>query len=107
AGTDLGGAQRRLGTLFAGLSAEIAGGFTGTLVIAGAQFEATQENRRELVRRALALDPVIDEAIGESAQLRYYSPVLQRAVDGLVAALAGWRTAAGVLARSSDERARD
>jgi uncharacterized membrane protein YccC len=105
AGTDLGGAQRRLGTLFAGLSAEIAGGFTGTLVIAGAQFEETQATRRELIRRVIALDPVIDEAIGESAQLRYYSPVLQRAVDGLVAALAGWRTAAGVLARSPDERA--
>src|SRR4029077_10764617 len=72
----------------------------------GAQFEETQAARRELLRRVIALDPVIDEAIGESAQLRYYSPVLQRAVAGLVAALAGWRTAAGVLARSPDERAR-
>ena len=39
AGTDLGGARRRLGTLFAGLSAEIAGGLAGTLAIAGAEFE--------------------------------------------------------------------
>ena len=39
AGTDLGGARRRLGTLFAGLSTEIACRFTGTLVIAGAEFE--------------------------------------------------------------------
>src|SRR6201982_2047787 len=42
AGTDLGGARRRLGTLFAGLSAEIAGGFTTTLLNAGADFEDTQ-----------------------------------------------------------------
>src|SRR6201993_4764713 len=41
--TDLGGARRRLATLFAGLSAKIVGGFTATLAIAGAEFEKTQE----------------------------------------------------------------
>jgi len=106
AGTDLGGARRRLATLFARLSAEIARRFTGTLVIAGADFEDTQAIRRELVRRVIALDPVIDEALGESSQLRYHSPVLQNAVDGLFATLASWRTAAVLLARSSEERAR-
>jgi uncharacterized membrane protein YccC len=106
AGTDLGGARRRLGTLFAGLSAEIARGFARTLVIAGAEFAETQATRRELTRRVIALEPVIDEAFGESSQLRYYSPVLQRAVDGLLAALGGWRTTAVVLARSPEERAR-
>ena len=54
----------------------------------------TQPVRRELVRRVIALDPVIDEAFGESSQLRYHSPVLQTAVDGLFAALASWRTVA-------------
>src|SRR6266851_6720534 len=34
-GTDLGGARRRLATLFAALSAEIAGRFAGTLALAG------------------------------------------------------------------------
>src|SRR5271166_532461 len=106
AGTDLGGARRRLATLFAGLSAEIASRFTRTLVIAGAEFEDTQTIRRELVRRVIALDPAIDEALGESSQLRYFSPVLQRAVDGLLAALAGWRAAAVLLMRSPEERAR-
>src|SRR3989440_4017962 len=84
AGTDLGGTGRRLATLFAGLSAEIAGRFTRTLATAGAGFEETQTMRREFVRRVIALDPVIDEAFGESAQLRYHSPVLQRALDGLL-----------------------
>ena len=106
AGTDFGGAPRRLASLFAAISAEITSRFTGTLAIAGAQFESTQTIRRELVRRAVALDPVIDEAFGESSQLRYHSPVLQRAVDGLLAAMASWRAAALLLARSPQERAR-
>ncbi len=103
AGTDFGGAQRRLAALFANLSAEIAGRFAGTLALAGPGLPETQPVRRELVRRVIALDPVIDEAIGESSQLRYHSPVLQTAVDGLFAALAGWRTVAVHLARLPDD----
>ena len=106
AGTDLGGARRRLGSLFAGLSAEIAGRFTATLVLAGPNLPDTQPARRELTRRVTALDPVIDEAFGESSQLRYQSPVLQVAVDGLFAALAGWRAVAVHLVRLSHEQAR-
>jgi uncharacterized membrane protein YccC len=106
AGTDLGGARRRLANLVAAISAEISGRFTGTLAAAGAGFEETQPVRRELIRRVIALDPVIDEAFGESSQLRYHSPVLERAADGLLAALAGWRAAALLLARSPRERAR-
>ena len=104
--TDLGGAQRRLATLFAAISSEISTRFTGTLANAGAGFEETQTVRRELVRRLIALDPIIDEALGESTQLRYHSPVLQIALDGLLSAMAGWRSAAVVLARSPDERGR-
>jgi uncharacterized membrane protein YccC len=106
AGTDLGGARRRLAILFASLSAEISRRFNSTLATAGAGFEEAQTVRRELVRRVIALDPVIDEALGESSQLRYHSPVLQIAIDGLVVALASWRTAAVLLARSPDETAR-
>ena len=105
-GTDFGGARRRVATLFAALSAEIACRFTGTLADAGAEFEQTQTIRRELVRRVIALDPVIDEALGESSELRYHSPLLQNALDGLVRALASWRAVAVVLARSPQDRAR-
>ena len=104
--TDLGGARRQLATLLAAISAEIANRFIGTLVNAGAEFENTQTIRRELFRRVIALDPVIDEALGESSQLRYHSPVLQEALDGLVVALASWRTAAVVLARLPEPSAR-
>jgi uncharacterized membrane protein YccC len=105
AGTDLGGSRRRLATLLAALSAEITGRFTSTLSLAGPELPDTQPIRRELVRRVTALDPVIDEAFGESSQLRYHSPVLQRAVDGLFAALAGWRTTAVHLVRLPHDQA--
>jgi uncharacterized membrane protein YccC len=106
AGTDFGGARRRLATLFAALSAEITRRFNGNLSPAGLEFPDTQPVRRELIRRVIALDPVIDEAIGESSRLRYHSPILQRAVDGLLAASAGWRTVAVHLMRLPYEQAR-
>jgi hypothetical protein len=58
AGTDLGGAQRRLAALFTALSAEITGRFTGMLALAGPEMPETQPARQELVRRVIALDPV-------------------------------------------------
>ncbi len=106
AGTDLGGAQRRLAALFAALSAEITGRFTSMLALAGPDLPETQPARQELVRRVIALDPVIDQAKGESSQIRYHSPALQRAVDGLFAAQCGWRTVAVLLARLPDDEAR-
>jgi uncharacterized membrane protein YccC len=106
AGTDLGGAQRRLAGLFAALSAEITGRFTGMLALAGPELPETQPVRRELVRRVIALDPVIDVVKGESSQIQYHSPVLQMAVDGLFAALSGWRMVAVQLARTPDDEAR-
>src|SRR6266850_4161235 len=106
AGTDFGGAPRRVATLFAAISAEISGRFTNTLALAGPDLPDTQPVRRELVRRVIALDPVIDEALGESSQLRYHSPVLQTAVDGLFTALVGWRVVANHLVRLLDNQAR-
>src|SRR5229473_5383618 len=106
AGTDLGGARRRLAAVFGAISAEISGRFANTLALAGPDLPDTQPVRRELVRRVTALDPVIDEALGESSQLRYHSPVLQRAVDGLFAALAGWRTVAVHLVGISHDEVR-
>jgi uncharacterized membrane protein YccC len=106
AGTDFGGARRRLAALFAALAAEIIRRFADTLALAGPELPDTRPVRRELVRRVIALDPVIDEVFGESSQLRYYSPTLQRAVDGLFAALAGWRIAAAHLVRLPRDQAR-
>jgi uncharacterized membrane protein YccC len=107
AGTDFGGAQRRLAVLFAALPAEIMGRFTNMLALAGPELPETLPIRRELVRRVIALDPIIDQVKGESAEIRYHSPVLQAAVDGLFAALVGWRTIAVLLERLPDDEARE
>jgi hypothetical protein len=99
AGTDFGGAQRYLAASFAALAAEITGRFAGMLVLAGPDMPDTQPLRRDLVKRTIALDPTIDQAIGESSQLRYHSPILQTAVHGLFEALDGWRSVATHLRR--------
>src|SRR3984885_9504962 len=91
AGTDLGGAQRRLAESLANLAAEIMGRFGRMLALAEAQLPDTQAERREFVRSVIALDPVIDQALGESSHLRYHSPKLQTAMYGLFGALDGWR----------------
>ena len=96
--TDRGDARRRLAALFAGLAAGIMGHFVRTLAMAGADFTDTQPMRRDLLRQTIALDPIIDQALGESSQIRYYSPILQQAVDGMFAALDAWRTIANHLA---------
>jgi uncharacterized membrane protein YccC len=94
AGTDFGGARRRLAVQLAALSAEITGRLAGTFSLVWPDLSKTRPVRRDLVRRVIALDPVIDGAIGESSDLRYHSPVLQAAVGGLFAALSGWRMVA-------------
>ncbi|WP_170937156.1 MULTISPECIES: FUSC family protein [Rhodomicrobium] len=88
--TDLGDARRRLASQLGALSAEISTGLAGSLALAGQRVLATRTLRRELVGRVIALDPVIDQAIGEASDLRPRSPVLQAAVGGLFEALRGW-----------------
>ena len=107
AGTDFGGAQRRLATSLADLATEILGGFSRTLAMAGPQLPDTQSERRELIRRVVALDPTIDEALGELSQVRYHSPTLQTAVYGLFRALGGWRGVATHLTHLPEDVARE
>jgi uncharacterized membrane protein YccC len=104
AGTDLGGARRRLAALFADLAAGISSGFSNTLTMAGGD---TQAVRREFIRRVISLDPAIDETIGESSPIRYHAANLQQAVDGLFAALAAWRAVVNHLVRLPRDKARD
>jgi len=62
--------------------------------MAGHQFIDTQPISHEFIRRVVALDPAIDRTLGESARIRYQSPLLQSAVDGLFTSLFGWRAVA-------------
>src|SRR4051812_3790759 len=102
AGTDLGGAQRRLADSFANLAAEIMGRFSRMLALAEAQLPDTKAERREFVRRVIALDPVIDQVLGESGHVRYHSLRLQTAIYGLFQGLDGWRGVATHLSRLSE-----
>jgi uncharacterized membrane protein YccC len=99
AGTDLGGAQRRLAESFANLAAEIMGRFGRMLALAEPQLPDTKAERREFVRRVIALDPIVDQALGESSHVRYHSLRLQTAIYGLFRALDGWRGVATHLSR--------
>src|SRR5262249_16492972 len=100
---DLGGAQRRLAASLADLAARIMRRFSRMLALAGPGSPDTQTERREFIKRVIALDPTIDQALGESSHLRYRSPTLQTAVLGLFRALDGWRGVATHLERSSDD----
>jgi uncharacterized membrane protein YccC len=106
AGTDFGRAPRRLAALFAALSGDLARRFVAALSLAGTEAPETAPVRREFIRKVIALDPVIDEAIGESSRLRYHSPVLQAAIEGLFAALAAWRAVEGRLTALPPDAAR-
>jgi uncharacterized membrane protein YccC len=99
AGTDLGGAQRRLAESFANLAGEIMGRFIRMLDLAEPQLPDTKAERREFVRRVIALDPILDQVLGESSHMRYHSPNLQTALYGLFRALDGWRGVAAHLSR--------
>ena len=104
AATDFGGARRRLATVLATLTRQITNGFVEELGESRLEAQDTRPARREFIRQVIALDPVVEQAIGESSQLRHYSPLLTQAVFGLVDALAGWRTVACHRLRLSRER---
>ena len=87
AGTDLGGSRRRLAASLADLATQITGRFSRMLPPDGPGSPNTQIEQREFIRRVIALDPMIDQALGESSHLRYRSPKLQTAVLGLFRAL--------------------
>ncbi len=103
--TDFGGAPRRLATTLADLIAGIGADLTRTLDSVGPKLADMQSLRREFVRRVTSLSPVVEESLGESAQVHVHSPVLTKAVDGLFTALAGWRAVENRLVRMPNEEA--
>jgi uncharacterized membrane protein YccC len=105
--TDFGGARRRLATQFAALLTDIQGGLARTLNTPAAQPERLQSIRRNLIGRVVALDPIVDQTIGESSEIRYHSTVLAQASEGLFDALVGWQTIANHLVRLSPRLAKE
>jgi uncharacterized membrane protein YccC len=92
--TDLGAARRRLGVEFASIAAAALSGLSGAIAAAEPLEPATRAARREVMRRVIALDPMIDTALGEASDLRARSRILQAGVGGLIATISAWRTIA-------------
>jgi uncharacterized membrane protein YccC len=106
AGTDFGGARRRLAAQLATISKEISARFSGTFLMTGPGEFATRPARGNLLRRVIALDTVIDETLGESSDLRPHSPTLGAALSGLFISLSAWRLVARHLEVLPNERGR-
>ncbi|HTZ67675.1 MAG TPA: FUSC family protein, partial [Roseiarcus sp.] len=100
--TDLGHSRRKLATECAAVSSAIMDGFTDCFAIASNNLDQFRGLRRELLRRVIALYPMIDAAIGEASDLRYRSAVLQRAVAGLMETISAWRKVAFAIALNGD-----
>src|ERR1700758_825183 len=105
-GTDFGDTRRQLAVQFAELSAEIIRKLVRKLTLSGPEPLEMRAFRRDLVRRVSALNPVIDQALGESSDLRLRSQILLMAEAGLFAALASWRMVAVHLDRLPNNQSR-
>ena len=104
--TDLGRSRGKLDVAMDRLCREIASRFTDLLEAADDRSSLGPNLRRSLVLRVAQLDPLIDQAIGESPELRHRGAILHAAMAGLFAALSGWRIAESHLGNLSPESAR-
>jgi uncharacterized membrane protein YccC len=103
--TDFGAARERLARRLGEISQSIASGIVQTLHT-GDDPPELRTSRRELIKRAIALDPMIDEAIGEPSHLRFQHGALQAAGKALFVALSAWRGIANRLAMMSEDKAK-
>jgi len=88
--TDFGGARQRLERMFAATIERIVSGL-GAVLAAGRDPVEIRDGRRALIEQAITLHVAIDEAIGESPELRYRRRTLHAGTEGLFSALASWR----------------
>jgi uncharacterized membrane protein YccC len=96
--TDFGGARQRLMTAMSETAGAVATGIARTAA-AGIETPDSRRLRRELIRKVVMLNAVIDEAIGEASDLRVRARTLLGAVEGLFCALAAWRGMANHIER--------
>jgi uncharacterized membrane protein YccC len=87
--TDFGHARARLARLLADTGRDIASGLMQTLRT-GHDPSEVRTLRRELIRRVIALDAIIDEAVGEPSHLRHQAAPLRAAQEALFVALSAW-----------------
>lgn len=87
----IGNSPRRLSALLSQLVEETIAHLAGVLGQSGAWDEEGPEVRRMLIKRTAALDPIIDQASGESPELLQRRSILRNAMNGLFRALSGVR----------------
>ncbi len=100
---------RAVETLANGLAAVIAETARETfaaLRVAGPGSPDRRPARRALIKRTIALRPTIDDAIGESSEVRLRQSTLHAALEGVFEAISDWRTVAGHGKRLSEAEAR-
>jgi uncharacterized membrane protein YccC len=89
----IGNSPRRLSALLSQLVEETGAHLAGVLGQSGAWDAEGPEVRRMLIKRTAALEPIIDQAAGESPELLQRRSVLKAAMNGLFRALSGARVA--------------
>ncbi|HWS64694.1 MAG TPA: FUSC family protein, partial [Steroidobacteraceae bacterium] len=88
--TDFGHARARLARVLADAGRDTASGLMQTLRTAHDPSEV-RTLRRALIRRVIALDAIIEEAVGEPSNLRHQAAPLRAAQEALFVALSAWR----------------
>ena len=102
AGTDLGGARRKLAVLLAAFSAEALDGLVAALRVTGAEQATSRPVRRDLIRRIGDLAIALEQAAGETSGYPFQPHALQAALGGLVHAVSAWRAVAAHLERAPE-----
>jgi uncharacterized membrane protein YccC len=87
----IGNSPRRLSALLSQLVEETGAHLASVLGQSGAWDAEGPEVRRTLIKRTAALEPIIDQAAGESPELLQRRSVLRAAMNGLFRALSGVR----------------
>ncbi len=91
--SEIGQSRAKLAASVDGIGREILSHFRDLLRDPARHVHDGPERRRALIARVAALDPVIDQAIGEEPELRQRVAILRDSTSGLFAALSGWRIA--------------
>jgi uncharacterized membrane protein YccC len=101
--TDFGDARNRLAHALSDLGKAMASGIARTLE-AGQEDRQMRSSRRALIGQVTALDPTIDEALGEPSHLRHHGGELRTVQEALFRALSAWRGIANHLGAMPAQR---
>ncbi|MGI4764940.1 MAG: FUSC family protein [Janthinobacterium lividum] len=104
--SDLGQSRGKLAASVDGIGREILSHFRDLLWDPARHVDDGPGVRRALIAHVAGLDPLIDQAIGEDAELRHRAGILRDATAGLFAALSGWRIAESHLVHLPRDEAR-